>query len=108
MDESLVDHDGRCPRCESHDMEREVILQTTAKIVAGVVFFCTTCGLTRRALSSDREAWFDQHKLWRSPHVPETTYEAFTDRWPKKVRRASYGRSEPLGPTLPDAWRNRD
>ena len=100
MDESLVDHDGQCPRCGSDDIEREVILQTSMRVVAGAVFFCNTCGLTRRALSSDREMWFDHHKAWKSPHVPEDTWEEFAERWPKKIQRASYGRAEPL-----EAWR---
>ena len=101
IDDSVIDRQGQCPRCGSHDIEREVILQTSARVVSGVVFFCATCGLTRRALSSDREAWFDQHKRWRSPAVTEGSFEEFTDRWPKKVLNASYGSPEPIGPILP-------
>ncbi|TNF26025.1 MAG: hypothetical protein EP329_22010 [Deltaproteobacteria bacterium] len=101
MDESVIDTEGRCPRCQSEDIEREVILQTTSRVVSGVVFFCNTCGLKRQALASDREAWFNQHKLWRSPGVPEATFEEFDRRWPKKVFRVNYGSPEPLGPILP-------
>jgi len=101
MDSSIIDRDGQCPRCDSEDIEREVILQTSARVVSGFVFFCNVCGLTRRGLASDREAWFNLHRLWRSPHVPEETWEEFEARWPKKVERATYGRAEPLGPTLP-------
>jgi len=101
MDESVIDTEGRCPRCQSEDIEREVILQTTARVVSGVVFFCTTCGLKRQALSSDREAWFNQHKLWRSPAVTEASFEDFERRWPKKVMRTTYGGAEPRGPILP-------
>ena len=90
-----------CPRCGSGDTEREVILQTTAKIVSGVVFFCNTCGLTSRALASDRETWFNQHQTWQSPAMAEDTIEAFLARWPKKVGRPAYGSPEPLGPILP-------
>ncbi len=100
-DDSLIDHDGVCPRCTSADIDREVILQTSARIVSGVVFFCNTCALKRRALASDREAWFNAHKLWRSGAVPEATWDEFQARWPKKVMRATYGRSEPIGPILP-------
>lgn len=108
MDESVIDRQGHCPRCDSADIEREVILQTTARFVAGVVFFCNTCGLTRRALSSDREAWFNQHRLWRSPAVKETSWEEFEQRWPKKVLRTPFGSAEPLGPILPYVERGDD
>jgi late competence protein required for DNA uptake (superfamily II DNA/RNA helicase) len=101
MDSSIIDRDGECPRCNSKDIEREVILQTSMRVVSGVVFFCTACGLTRRALASDREAWWNTHRTWGSPHVPEATWEDFEARWPKKVERATYGRAEPLGPILP-------
>lgn len=101
MDSSIVDRDGQCPRCASKEIEREVILQTSARVVSGVVFFCEVCGLTRRGLASDREAWWNLHRAWRSPHVPEESWEEFEARWPKKVERATYGRAEPLGPTLP-------
>ena len=101
MDESVIDREGLCPRCGSADIEREVILQTTAKFVSGVVFFCNTCGVKRQALASDREAWFNQHRLWRSPAVTEASFEDFARRWPKKVMRVSHGKSEPLGPILP-------
>lgn len=99
--ESVIDRQGQCPRCDSTDIEREVILQTTNRFVSGVVFFCASCGLTRRTVASDREAWFNLHKAWRSPGVPEETWEDFDARWPKKVERATYGRAEPLGPILP-------
>ncbi|MFO0746301.1 MAG: hypothetical protein U1F43_11580 [Myxococcota bacterium] len=101
MDGKLLDRDGQCPRCGSRDIERELQLQTTSRFVSGVVFFCTTCGLTRRTVASDREAWWNLHKQWQSPHVPEATWEDFAARWPKKVERATYGRAEPLGPILP-------
>jgi hypothetical protein len=101
MDSSIIDRDGECPRCNSKDIEREVILQTSMRVVSGAVFICKTCGLSRRALSSDREAWFNTHKAWRSPHVPETSWEEFEARWPKKVERPTYGRAEPIGPILP-------
>ena len=101
MDDSVIDTEGQCPRCKSEDIEREVILQTTAQFVSGVVFFCNTCGLKRQALASDREAWFNQHQLWGSPAVTEATFEDFGRRWPKKVMRTTYGRSEPLGDILP-------
>ncbi|PIE20235.1 MAG: hypothetical protein CSA66_01085 [Proteobacteria bacterium] len=106
MDDSVIDRQGRCPRCSSEDIEREVIFQTSFRVVSGVVLFCNTCGLTRRALASDREAWFDVHKRWRSPAVTEATFEQFAARWPKKVRRASYGSPEPLGPILPPVTRD--
>ncbi len=92
---------GQCPRCENRDIERELVLQTTYDLVSGVVLFCPTCGLIARALASDREAWFDVHKAWRSPAVPEETFEAFAARWPKDVGRPAYGDAEPLGPILP-------
>lgn len=101
MDESLIDRQGTCPRCSSVDIEREVILQTTSKVISGVVFFCNTCGLKRQALASDREAWFNQHKLWQSPGVAEATYDEFARKWPKKAMRLTYGRPEPIGPILP-------
>lgn len=101
MDSSIIDRDGQCPRCGSKDIEREVILQTSARVVSGFVFFCTVCGLTRRGVASDREAWWNLHRAWKSPHVPEETWEEFEARWPKKVERATYGRAEPLGPILP-------
>ena len=101
MDSSIIDRDGQCPRCGSKDIEREVILQTSARVVSGFVFFCTVCALTRRGLASDREAWWNLHREWKSPHVPEETWEDFEARWPKKVQRATYGRPEPLGPILP-------
>jgi len=101
MDSSIIDRDGECPRCQSKDIERELILQTSMRVVSGFVFFCTACGLTRRGLSSDREAWWNHHRDWKSPHVPEETWEEFEARWPKKVERPTYGRSEPLGPILP-------
>ena len=101
MSERDTHGDGTCPRCASDDIEREEILQTTMRVVAGVVFFCPTCGLTSRALSTDREAWYDIHKLWSSACVPESTYEAFAARWVKQVGRAAHGDSEPLGPILP-------
>jgi len=101
LDQSVIDRQGQCPRCESLDIEREVVLQTSARVVAGVIFFCNTCGLTRRALSSDREAWFNFHRQWRSPAVTEGSYEEFAHRWPKKVMRTSFGGAEPLGPILP-------
>jgi len=101
MDESVIDRQGSCPRCGSADIEREVILQTTAKVVSGVVFFCNTCGIKRQALASDREAWFNQHRLWQSPAVPEATFEEFARHWPKKAMRKTHGRPEPLGPILP-------
>ncbi len=94
-------HDGRCPRCASGDIEREVIFQTTFRVASGVVFFCQTCGLTHRGLSSDREAWFDVHHAWGSPAVADENLEAFLARWPKRVGSAAYGPAEPLGPTLP-------
>jgi len=90
-----------CPRCGSDDTEREVIYQTTEQIVSGVVFFCNTCAMTTRALSSDREKWFDSHKLWQSPNMAEQTIEAFLARWPKRVGSVAYGSPEPLGPILP-------
>lgn len=101
MDGSIIDRDGQCPRCSSTDIEREVILQTSARFVSGAVFFCGVCGLTRRCLSSDREAWFNFHKEWKSPSVPEASWEEFDARWQKKVERPTYGRAEPLGPILP-------
>ncbi len=106
MDESLTDRQGRCPRCTSDDIEREIILQTSMRVVSGAVFFCNTCGLTRRAVASDREAWFNNHKLWRSPAVPEETFEEFALQWPKKVGRVAYGSAEPLGPILPRVERD--
>ena len=51
--------------------------------------------------SSEGQAWFDQHKRWRSPAVTEGSFEEFTDRWPKKVLNTSYGSPEPIGPILP-------
>lgn len=100
-DTTAYPFDGRCPRCDGADVEREVLYQTTFRVVSGVVFFCQTCGLTSRALSSDREAWFDVHQAWSSPAVPDETLEAFLRRWDKRVGSASYGSAEPLGPTLP-------
>lgn len=100
MSDSQSDHEI-CPRCSGQDTEREVIYQTTAQYVSGVVFFCNTCALTSRALASDREAWFDAHKAWKSPSMAEQTIEAFLARWPKKVGRRAYGSAEPLGPILP-------
>lgn len=93
--------EGVCPRCESEEVERQVILQTTRNVVAGVVFFCETCGLTTRALTSDREAFFFAHKSWQSEAVPEETLEAFNARWQKRVMGPTYGPAEPLGPILP-------
>jgi hypothetical protein len=101
MSETEYAHDGTCPRCDGADIEREVIRQTTAEVVSGVVFFCNTCGLTDRALSSDRERWYDAHRQWHSPAVPEETLAAFLAKWPKKVGNPSYGSPEPLGPILP-------
>ena len=102
MSETAHAHEGVCPRCSASDIEREVIYQTTMACVSGVVFFCNVCGLTSRALSSDREAWFDVHKTWASPAVEEDSYEAFSQRWTKKVGQATYGSAEPLGPILPE------
>jgi len=102
MSETAHAHEGACPRCGSSDVEREVIYQTTMVHVSGVVFFCEVCGLTGKALSSDREAWFDVHKDWASPAVEEDTYEAFSRRWTKKVGQPTYGSAEPLGPILPE------
>jgi hypothetical protein len=93
--------DGTCPRCAGQDCERELILQTTMRVIAGVVFFCPTCGLTSRALSTDREAWFDTHHMWASGEIEDTTYEAFAARWDKQVGRPAHGGAEPLGPILP-------
>ena len=90
-----------CPRCQSDDTEREVIFQTTEKVVSGVVFFCNTCALTSRALASDREQWFDIHILWKSPAMAERDFESFMARWPKRVGSIAYGSPEPLGPILP-------
>ena len=102
MSETAHADEGVCPRCSAEDVEREVIYQTTMVHVSGVVFFCNVCGLTGKALSSDREAWFDVHKSWASPAVEEDTYEAFSKRWTKKVGQATYGSAEPLGPILPE------
>ncbi|MCB9728201.1 MAG: hypothetical protein H6744_09835 [Deltaproteobacteria bacterium] len=101
MSETAYAHEGVCPRCAGDDIEREVIYQTTMRVVAGVVFFCETCGLTTKALSSDREAWFDAHKAWQSPAVGVDTYAEFQAQWPKAVGRQPYGDPEPLGPILP-------
>ena len=101
MSDTAHADEGTCPRCQSSDVEREVIYQTTLRVVSGVVFFCDTCGLTTKALSSDREAWFDAHRSWSSPAVPEETYEAFLKRWTKRVGSPGYGDPEPLGPILP-------
>lgn len=90
-----------CPRCASTDVERDVIHQTSMRVVSGVVFFCNTCALTSQALASDREAWFDSHKLWRCAAVPEDTMDAFLARWTKKVGQENFGHPEPLGPILP-------
>ncbi len=94
-------HQGRCPRCESEDVEREVIYQTTYNRVSGVVFFCHTCGFTGRTVASDREAWYFLHKEWSSPAVPDETLEEFLAKWPKKVGNPSYGSPEPVGPITP-------
>ncbi|MGM0575816.1 MAG: hypothetical protein ACQEXJ_08825 [Myxococcota bacterium] len=101
MNETAYAHEGECPRCESTDIEREVIYLTTHREVGGVVFFCNTCGLHTKVLSSDREAWFDAHRSWRSPAVQDETYEEFAKRWKKRVGSAGYGDPEPLGPILP-------
>jgi hypothetical protein len=105
MAETAHAHEGCCPRCGGDDIEREVIFQTTMRVPSGVVFFCETCGLTTKALSSDREAWFDAHKSWQSPAVGAETYEEFKKLWPKCVGRQPYGDPEPLGPILPRATR---
>jgi hypothetical protein len=89
---------GVCPRCGGEDVERELVEQTTSKVVAGVVLFCPTCGLQGRALAADREAWFDLHKLWKHDGVPEATLDAFLARWPKQVLRPAYGAAQPLAP----------
>ena len=102
MSETAHAQEGTCPRCSAQDIEREVIYQTTLIRVSGVVFFCNVCGLTSKALASDREAWFDVHKLWTSPAVSEDSYEEFAKRWTKKVGHATYGSAEPLGPILPE------
>lgn len=101
MSETAHPHDGECPRCASDDIEREVLYQTTHRVVSGVVFFCATCGLTHKALSSDREAWFDVHRGWASPAVAEKTYADFQRRWTRRVGSPGYGDPEPLGPILP-------
>lgn len=105
MAETAFAREGRCPRCGGEDIEREVIFQTTMRVPSGVVFFCETCGLTTKAVSSDREAWFDAHKSWASPAVNVDTYEEFQRQWPKSVGRQPYGDPEPLGPILPRATR---
>ena len=101
MGDTAHRHEGHCPRCTSDDIEREVIYQTTAHVVSGVVFFCQTCGLTSRSLAGDREVWFDTHRAWQSPAVPQATFAEFAARWPKAVGRPAHGPAEPLGPTLP-------
>ena len=101
MSDNVENAEGQCPRCGSTDIERELIHQTSFDVVSGVVFFCDTCGLSGRALSSDRESWFDVHKAWQSPEVPEEDFDAFAARWHKKVGRPAYGDAEPLGPILP-------
>ncbi len=101
MDGSIKDSNGKCPRCDAADIEREVFLQTSMRVVSGVMFFCQVCGLQQRALASDREAWFNVHKGWKSTAVPEETWEDFDARWPKKVERPTYGRAEPIGRILP-------
>jgi hypothetical protein len=101
MDDSIKDNNGRCPRCDAAEIEREVFLQTSMRVVSGVLFFCQVCGLQRRALSSDREEWFNVHKQWQSSAVPEETWDEFDARWPKKVERPTYGRAEPIGNILP-------
>ena len=103
MPETAFPKDGTCPRCDSEDIEREVIYQTTSENVAGVVFFCETCALTSRALGSDRENWYDIHKAWNSPAVTAESLEAFFLKWPKKVGMTAHGRAEPLGPLLPES-----
>ena len=77
-----------------------MIYLTTLRAVGGIVFFCRTCGLTAKALSTDREAWFDAHKAWESPAVVDDTYEAFCARWSKRVGHGWTGDPEPLGPIL--------
>ena len=101
MSDSETTQNGTCPRCGGQDCERELIRQTTMRVISGVIFFCPTCGLTSRALATDREAWFDVHKLWTSGEIPEDTYEAFAARWDKQVGRPAHGGAEPLGPILP-------
>lgn len=77
------------------------MLQTSYRLVSGVVFFCPTCGLTQRALASDREAWFDVHKAWNSGAIDAESYGDFEARWAKQVGRPSHGTAEPLGSILP-------
>jgi hypothetical protein len=101
MPETAFPNEGLCPRCGSEDIEREVIFQTTSENVSGVVFFCQTCALASRALASDREDWYDVHKSWQSPAIPDENLEAFLSKWPKKVGTTAHGRAEPLGPILP-------
>ena len=102
MSETAFPHDGECPRCGSGDIERAVVYGTTARVVLGVVLSCRTCGLTSRTVSSDREAWYDLHRAWRSPAIPaDESFEAFAARWPKKVGQRTYGDAEPLVPVLP-------
>ncbi len=101
MSETAFAHEGQCPRCSGEDIEREVIYLTSLQVPGGVVFFCNTCGLTERALTSDREAWYDVHKGWHSPAVPEATYDEFAAKWTKKVGWVNHGDPEPLGPILP-------
>lgn len=96
-----LEHEGQCPRCASDEVERELVRHTTNNVVAGVIFFCNTCALTSKVLSSDREMWYDTHQLWASNGVSDDTLEAFLARWDKKVECVSYGGSEPLGPILP-------
>ena len=101
MDSSIVDHDGQCPRCDATDITRTLTLQTSARVLSGVIFQCGVCGLHRATVVADRETWWNLHQQWSSPHVREASWEEFSARWPKKVERPTYGRGEPLGPTLP-------
>ena len=94
-------HEGICPRCGGDAVERELIRFTTDEVIAGVVFFCETCALTSKVLSSDRVLWFDTHRLWASNALGDDTLETFLGRWEKKVGRPSHGSPEPLGPILP-------